>query len=602
MIQRMVGTLFIICLSVWVPSLMATSSPLDKLIHSVEPKINMSIEVLDLDTNTILYQRNPNRQLIPASNMKLFSDAAAAMILGPDYQFHNQLSMQGKTISLGTLNGHVYLHLPGDPSFSQTELKTLFESVKEWPIHHIRGDIIIDSPYQTLPPYAPGILEEDIDFAYGAPIAPLMLDQNRFQITINPAGRIGAPAIIEYDTPYPLTIVNKVRTAKNGRYCDFDFNMDAQNTLTVEGCIHHGRRAIVQNLAIRNPFLHAKKSIQRILKQQGIELQGKITLGKAPQKSLLLADIPSPSLAFLIAETMKASDNLYADSLFLHAATQLGSGTITWKRAQQRIFAYIKKEMGLPMKGAKIVDGSGLSRENRLNASQTVQLLRFLHQHFALTYEYIAALPVSGRDGTLQKRLRKPTQIDRVRAKTGTMRGIISLSGFLDATNGHTLAFAIYINKSAHTKVKQSQKYRYLIDALCQYFLKHRPNSTQQKGTPVPKRALSFQTQASQAEQDRQRNAQWRQLERKIKKIAKQKNLTVVYRPDELIIYDTLPTPKILAKSLRAMEKKTPFAAVLKTTSAHNARLPLDVLWEEVPTLPEKSLRTWSLRPLAGTS
>src|SRR5690606_19131397 len=117
----------------------------DNLINQVDPNINIGIEVIDLTTGKILYQRNQSRYFIPASNMKLFSDAAALMVLGPDYRFKNQLSVSSARIQNGTLNGDLYLNLPGDPSFSRERLAHLIHSLKAWNIKHIKGHVVIDS-------------------------------------------------------------------------------------------------------------------------------------------------------------------------------------------------------------------------------------------------------------------------------------------------------------------------------------------------------------------------------------------------------------------------------------------------------------------------
>ncbi|WP_426760066.1 D-alanyl-D-alanine carboxypeptidase, partial [Pseudomonas aeruginosa] len=98
-----------------------------------------------------LYKRNANRLYIPASNMKLFSEAAALMALGPDYQFKNQLSTSANQLQQGVLHGNLYLHLSGDPSFSREDLKTLLSSLKDWNITTIQGNVIIDSSLMSIP-------------------------------------------------------------------------------------------------------------------------------------------------------------------------------------------------------------------------------------------------------------------------------------------------------------------------------------------------------------------------------------------------------------------------------------------------------------------
>ena len=335
--------------------LYAKSAPtgVEKIINSIDPKLNIGIEVIDLHTNAVLYQRNARQAFIPASNMKLFSDAAALMVLGPDYRFNNTISINGQRIQNQEFYGDVILHLSGDPSFGQSELSSLFQSLSKWNIRRIHGDIIIDSALNHVAPYAAGRMKEDLDYAYGAPIAPLMLQQNRILITVNPAGKIGKPAIIEHNAPYKnLSIVNKVKTRKDGKSCGVAFKMNNNNVLTVSGCILRGQWAIIQNLALTNPFLHAQQSIHAVLQQQNIQLTGKVRMGKAPKNTLLLEQIDSPPIAQLIIDTMKSSDNLYADALFLHAAAKLQNKMVDWKEAHHSLKHFIHQATGIDMQQA----------------------------------------------------------------------------------------------------------------------------------------------------------------------------------------------------------------------------------------------------------
>lgn len=102
----------------------------DRLINRINPNVNLGIVVLDLTSGQTLYSRNADRLYIPASNMKLFSEAAALMVLGPDYRFKNQLSISAGKIEHGVLQGNVYVRLSGDPSFNRDDLKTLLYSLK----------------------------------------------------------------------------------------------------------------------------------------------------------------------------------------------------------------------------------------------------------------------------------------------------------------------------------------------------------------------------------------------------------------------------------------------------------------------------------------
>jgi D-alanyl-D-alanine carboxypeptidase/D-alanyl-D-alanine-endopeptidase (penicillin-binding protein 4) len=572
-------------------------SEADTIIDKISPTTNIGIEVFDLNTGSTLYKRNENKNFIPASNMKLFSDAAALMVLGPDYRFKNQLSTSAASIQNGVLKGPLYLHLSGDPSFNNTRLSTLLSHLKTWNIHKIQGDVIIDSTNANISPYAPGIAIKDMTYSYGAPIAPLVIDANRLLVTVNPADRADQLAIVEIEENHgDIVITNQVRTKASSKNCGVDFVMDQNNHLTVRGCVGIGQWAVQQKMAIRNPLIYAQSLIQQQLNKSNIVLDGKVILGKAPTHAMLLASDSSKPIAQLMADTLKPSDNLYADSLFLHAAYKLQGSTANWDQAQVLVKNFLEKQTGINLKQAALTDGSGLSRNDLLTPSQTVELLKFLFQRFPLTFEYIAALPVSGRDGTLQKRFKKPLQQDMVRAKTGTMTGVISLSGYLYTANAHTLAFAIYINNPPKTPLSISGRYRYLVDALCGFFLQQKPANTSWATVFGSHPRIKYQFNPTQAEEQRKQQAKWRRLETVVKQSLKGQAVSVIYRNNELVLHDHQPDVSKVFTSLKNLGNKYPFALALFSPQVPTISGIPFVLWSESSIMPSEAKRVWIIR------
>ncbi len=569
----------------------------DALINQVDPHINIGIQVVDLTTGALLYKRNAHRSFTPASNMKLFSNAAALMVLGPDYRFQNQLSTSSSQLQQGVLKGSLYLHLPGDPSFSRQRLARLFASLKKWRITRIQGDVIIDSSHNKVDAYAPGWMVEDLPYSYGAPLAPVMIDANRINATVNPASKAGAPAIVEVnDDSGSIAISNQVKTKARKTRCGVDFSMDRENHLTVRGCVAVGQWAVMQKMAIRNPMLYAQGLIKSALNDANITLDGSILLGTMPSGSMLLASDRSKPIAQLMADTLKPSDNLYAESLFLHAADKLHGSAVNWGEAQVLIKNFMQQETGIDLQKAVLTDGSGLSRYDLLTPAQTVSLLRFLFDRFPLTYEYIAALPVSGRDGTLQKRFQKPYQQDLVRAKTGTMTGVVSLSGYLYTANAHTLAFAIFINNLPGTSLAVSGRYRYLVDALGSYFLQQKPGSNSWSKMFASNKRIKFQLSPTQAQLQRNRQAKWRRLESVVKRALQEQDVTVLFRGDELILQDNQAEANTVMTTLQTLNKKYAFAVALASpTIPTSSGKPL-MLWTKALSLPANSKRVWTLR------
>ncbi len=593
--RRILSRLFFCLLCAPAFSTSVTQS-VDGLINRVDPKINMGIDVVDLNTGKTLYQRNATRTFTPASNMKLFSNAAALLILGPDYRFQSQLSTEAASLDKGVLNGSLYLHLSGDPSFTQAHLDDLLSSLSTWGITEIKGNVVLVSNHSSVNPYASGIVPKDLTYSYGAPVAPVMIDENRLTVTVNPAWRVGDLAVVELNEPGAgLVLDNQVKTATKTAGCGIDFKMEGDNHLTVRGCVHVGQWAVQQRIAIRNPLGYAKALVKQRLAHLNIKLDGQVQLGNAPGTSLLLATHASKPINQLMADTLKPSDNLYADSLYLATAAKLKGTPLNWAQAQPVVKIFLQQQTGINLQNAVLTDGSGLSREDRLTPEQTVGLLRFLYTHFPLSYEYIAALPVAGQDGTLQKRFRKVTQQGFLRAKTGTMTGIMSLSGYLYTANAHTLAFSIYINKTPGTKPSISGRYRSLIEALCDFFLAQQPSDFALTKIFNAHARVAYQQYPNQADRQRSRAAKWRGLEFAVKKGLSDQAVTVVFRNDQLVLIDHSADVNKVWSVLQTLSKKYSFAVALQgksspTTGSHQSPR---LLW--VNHANQDGLRTWTL-------
>lgn len=319
-------------------------------------------------------------------------------------------------------------------------------------------------------------------------------------------------------------------------------------------------------------------------------------LGKVPRGAMLIASDASKPIAQLMADTLKPSDNLYADSLFLHAADILHGSPVDWEQAASIIKLFLQQQTGIALQDAVIADGSGLSRNNRITAHQTVSLLRFLYDRFPLSYEYIAALPISGRDGTLQRRFKKPNQQDLVRAKTGTMTGVVSLSGFLYTANDHTLAFSIFINRLPSTPAAVAGRSRYLVDALCSYFLQQKPSeiSWARVFTPYPR--IQYQLGPTQAELQRGRQAKWRRLEMMVKQALNGQAVTMLYRGNELILNDNQSDPSSVMLALQRLRSKYNFSVALVSKTIPPMSNKPFVFWMEALSLPPSVQRVWTIR------
>jgi D-alanyl-D-alanine carboxypeptidase/D-alanyl-D-alanine-endopeptidase (penicillin-binding protein 4) len=572
--------------------------PIDNIIQNIDPKLNLGMLVVDLTTGETLYQRAIKQPFIPASNMKLFSDATALLALGPDYHFQTQLSTDADSIQNGTLNGSLYLTLPGDPSFSSTNLQELFASLKNLGVSRIAGSVILVSDFSHTEAHPPGIVPKDLYYSYGASLAPLIIDENRVTITVNPSCQIGQPALVEYSGPLGSFILNNQVTTVAGSAGGVSFSTTNDNHLLVQGKIGQRQGAVQGRIAIKNPLAHAQELIKVSLQAEGIALDGPVLLGQS-KPSMLLATHYSQPITRLLADTLKPSDNLYANSLFLHAARKIHGAPVNWQEAETVVKQFLQQQTGINMQSAVLIDGSGLSRHDLLSTEQTVSLLRYLYERFPLTYEYIAALPISGQDGTLKRRLRKPTQKGFIRAKTGTMTGVMSLSGYLYTANGHTLAFAIFINTRHGTPPNISGRYRSMVDSLCDFLLRQKPTcSSFFTFTKTPQSHVAYQQHPSDADKSRQQIGKWRQIEFLLKQSLQNRPITILFRDNQLVIVDRSTSPSVVWSSLQKINSKYKIAVALKSTAAPEQHQSPKFLW--IPDSHHTSDREWIIHEEIG--
>jgi D-alanyl-D-alanine carboxypeptidase/D-alanyl-D-alanine-endopeptidase (penicillin-binding protein 4) len=412
-------------------------------------------------------------------------------------------------------------------------------------------------------------------------------------VTVNPGTQAGSPALVEVDDGGGDIVLNNQATTKaNAKGCGVGFSLDKDNHLTARGCVGVGQWAVQQRMAIKNPLNYAQGMIRSILAKEHIAFNGQVELGKAPTGSLLLATQQSRPLAQLMADTLKPSDNLYADSLYLHAAAKLHGSALNWPEAQAVVKQFLQQQTGIDLNNATFTDGSGLSRYNLVTPQQTISLLTFLYQRFPMSYEYIAALPISGRDGTLQKRFKTPDQQGFVRAKTGTMTGMNSLSGYLYTTNGHTLAFALFINRLPGSSAGPG---RPLLDALCTYLLQLNPGNNRLARVFAPHNRVKFQSNPTQGDVQRGHQAKWRRLESGVRFALRGLPVNVLYRGNELIITDNQGDANKVWAALKSIATKYPFAVALRSPnlSVQADGKPL-MLWIQAPEATNQ--RIWTIR------
>ncbi|MGH9904940.1 MAG: D-alanyl-D-alanine carboxypeptidase/D-alanyl-D-alanine endopeptidase [Pyrinomonadaceae bacterium] len=435
----------------------------------------VGIKVASLNSGRVLFEENANKLLRPASNMKLYTVAAALDRLSPDYRFVTSVYATARPDAAGILHGDLTIYGRGDPSiaarFSNGDyfkgINDLASRIAAAGVKRVEGDLVGDETYFTGPQYGGGWSWEDLQWWYGAEVSALTINDNALDLSVKPGSTVGAPAIITTGPPDPLlSIVNRVTTGAQGSRRDLSLHRGLNaNVLEVNGSMPIDDRGYTAGVGISHPALLFVYLLRSALSQRGVTITGKSRIVSAsahasaatstnPTGLTEIASLQSPPLKVIAAQTLKPSQNLYTE-LILRTLGKVAplppvppavsNGIHTSEGAGLEVVKTFLREAGVNTSNLALTDGSGLSRGDMVTPEATIQLLIHMSRHrYAAAFR--EALPIAGVDGTLRNRMRGTVAENNVRAKTGTLSSAASLSGYVTTAGGENLVFSIIVN------------------------------------------------------------------------------------------------------------------------------------------------------------
>ncbi|MCX7834741.1 MAG: D-alanyl-D-alanine carboxypeptidase/D-alanyl-D-alanine-endopeptidase [bacterium] len=446
-------------------------------------KATWGIRVVRLKDGKVLYDRNGKLTLKPASNVKLFTVAAAYELLGENYRYQTLFIASTPLDENGILNGNLMVVGTGDPTQSTIyhgeEAKQLFykiaDSLVAKGLRRINGQIVIQKQTWAESGPPPGWMWEDVVESYGSAPELLMYDDNCYEIAISPSTRLGDYAtisMIDEDESYLSDFVVEAVTVPS----------QVDQGLSVLPSLQTGERRIVGTVAYaarqkrkrvvrRDPYTYWKTSLENALKARGVI----ITTGSSnpPKRTRTRSTNPNPKpsssvqgydtlfvlyslpLKKISDSIMKLSHNPSSEAVLRTIGYVKNSkwSTAAGNEVEMKLF----QSWGLDLDYFDLKDGSGISHANYVSASVVTDLLQKVttKQWFP---EYYANLPYIGEPkSTLSgRRLILPDSVE-IRAKTGTIRNVLTLSGYITSPND-TLIFSILCNNYPKRSKRQSGK------------------------------------------------------------------------------------------------------------------------------------------------
>jgi serine-type D-Ala-D-Ala carboxypeptidase/endopeptidase (penicillin-binding protein 4) len=410
------------------------------------------IAVQSLTRNDRLFEHNPRTFLVPASIAKLVAVAAAVDAAGWDYRFETTLRATGPVVN-GVLQGDLLVVGSGDPSIggrAGDDLTKWVDALKAAGIRTIDGRIIGDD--NTLDDPRPGAMWswDDLAYGYGALFGALNYAENRLAVTVTPGRTAGAPMTLSVE-PHAATrpLGNRAVTGAPGSPpLIWAEQRPGEPFLTIAGSLPAGSGATRLSVSAGNPTIWFAAVLRNRLQRDGIDVTGEAfdidDVQPPPDRTAatLLYTYRSHPLSEIAEPTLKNSIDMYAEALLRLIASVSGGRD---NDAALAALAMRLPAWGLPAGAMQIVDGSGLSRRDALPAEAIVPLLQRMYDQSG-TSPWMRALPIAGRDGTLENRMKGTAAEGNVAAKTGTMSNIRTLAGYVRTRDGEPLAFVIMVN------------------------------------------------------------------------------------------------------------------------------------------------------------
>tara|TARA_R110002126_G_scaffold19675_4_gene73863 strand:- start:14534 stop:15961 length:1428 start_codon:yes stop_codon:yes gene_type:complete len=428
---------------------------LDSMLKSVpNQEAFWSLTVLDEDGKK-MESYNSDKLIIPASNQKLYTLAAVLGRLGSDFRYTTNIYGKGELVD-STWQGDLIIKGSGDPSISgilydddrEYVFKELLKQLNMFGIKDINGSLYSDINYFDEEIYPVGWDWHDLSFYYGVEIAPLSFNNNAFDLIVNAEGEVGdKPEITVYPELDMFEVLNEQVIISFGKeYDEFYRRRLGSNEIVLASKLPQNYIE-TESLSINNAGLFFLSSFELFLKKNGIENITSSSLDVECSSvgfSIVLASHTSKPLSELVNWANKESDNFYTEMLLKTLAAEKQGIPGTFENGIKEVRGFLA-EQGVDTNLVKMNDGSGLAMGNYTTTGNISRLLYSMksHQESEVFYN---SLPIAGIDGSIAHRFKGTELYNNLRAKTGYVSGVRTLSGYMTTSSGKKITFSLATN------------------------------------------------------------------------------------------------------------------------------------------------------------
>lgn len=427
----------------------------------------IAYQIVEVDSGKVLASMDPEKAMIPASNLKLLTTGAALLTLGRDFNFETRMIQSGdRLIIVGS----------GDPAMGDPDLLTTMQMSIEafidlWVDDVVASgitefsEIVVDDRVFDREFVHPTWEADDLLYPYGAQVSGFNFFGNCLWFYAWPARQAGqAPTFrVEPDVSSFVRVSNNASTSGDPKATNQIYMMRPLNSndFSMRGTIRRSQ-AVPMKITVNDPpDLYGKMFAQR-LRQHGIKIGASRTAGEGDPMPFVGEAIGRPirtPISTIITRCNQDSDNLYAESLLKRLGHDVTDQPGSWSNGSAVVRLILSKYLG-PNSATQVhmTDGSGLSRENRVTAGVIASWLALLGKDPQTSEVYLNSMAQAAETGTLRKRFGNRDLTSTVRAKSGYISGVSCLSGYVTSPAGRIVAFSILVNDLKQGEVSVAKK------------------------------------------------------------------------------------------------------------------------------------------------
>jgi len=400
----------------------------------------------------------------PASVMKLVTTYAAIDLLGPDFTWDTRFYTDG-TVSQGMLRGNLYVRGGGDPKLVLERIQAAFVALQDQGVRMILGDMVLDHSAFELPDTDPGAFDGEALRPYNATPDALLVNFKSVLLTFQPDPLSGLARVLSSPPLAGLAVDATVALSK-GPCGDWRSSLQARfddaNTIRFVGRFPQSCGERLWSVAYQQPASYAARALQGLWSASGGGLMGTVRPGLTPPGARLLHQAQSLPLAEIITDVNQWSNNVMAQQVFLTLGRLAPQQSLSesrlvdrlalqrparFERSREVLASWWRRTFGVTHAAPVMDNGAGLSRTESLTPESLANLLRHAASH-PQAERFVQSLSVAGVSGTTARMAKDPQSAARGNAwlKTGTLRDVSGIAGYVNATNGQRYVVVAFIN------------------------------------------------------------------------------------------------------------------------------------------------------------